>query len=517
MVHCLPDFVVTSDLDGVVLTINREVPGIPTDQLVGRPESMFTPIAPDERPALRQRFAHVVKTGETLTYETQVLYPDNTYGTFESRLGPIFDGGRITGTVLVTRDLTRQRQAEEARRAAEQQIREYTIQLERSNRELERFASVASHDLQEPLRKIQAFGDRLRQKYEELLPEAGRDYVQRMQEAAKRMQDLINDLLMFSRLTTKEQRHAPVNLNKILTAVLSDLEVRIEENEAKIEAEGLPMLEADPMHMRQLFQNLISNAIKFRRPEHAPVVKITAEELPAHGRATSMVMRVSDNGIGIDAKYHERIFGIFERLHSRGKYEGTGVGLAVCRKICEQHGGAIRVESNPDAGSTFIVELPLRQEEAPVPMKSNSKRPITILIADDDPEDRMLAAEALKESRLANDIRFVEDGEELLDYLLLRGRFNNPDDAPRPGVILLDLNMPRKDGREALREIKENPELRRIPIIVLTTSKAEIDIYRSYDLGVNSFIVKPVTFDSLVEVMQVLRKYWFEIVEIAAD
>ncbi|WP_434428061.1 response regulator [Nannocystis pusilla] len=150
-------------------------------------------------------------------------------------------------------------------------------------------------------------------------------------------------------------------------------------------------------------------------------------------------------------------------------------------------------------------------------MKSNSKRPITILIADDDPEDRMLAAEALKESRLANDIRFVEDGEELLDYLLLRGRFTNPDDAPRPGVILLDLNMPRKDGREALREIKENPELRRIPIIVLTTSKAEIDIYRSYDLGVNSFIVKPVTFDSLVEVMQVLRKYWFEIVEIAAD
>ncbi len=150
-------------------------------------------------------------------------------------------------------------------------------------------------------------------------------------------------------------------------------------------------------------------------------------------------------------------------------------------------------------------------------MKSDSKRPITILIADDDPEDRMLAAEALKESRLANDIRFVEDGEELVDYLTYRGRFTDPDDAPRPGVILLDLNMPRKDGREALREIKENSELRRIPIIVLTTSKAEIDIYRSYDLGVNSFIVKPVTFDSLVEVMQVIGKYWFEIVEIAAE
>jgi len=150
-------------------------------------------------------------------------------------------------------------------------------------------------------------------------------------------------------------------------------------------------------------------------------------------------------------------------------------------------------------------------------MKSDSKRPITILIADDDPEDRMLAAEALKESRLANDVRFVEDGEELVDYLTYRGRFANPDDAPRPGVILLDLNMPRKDGREALREIKANAELRRIPIIVLTTSKAEIDIYRSYDLGVNSFIVKPVTFDSLVEVMHVIGRYWFEIVEISAE
>lgn len=362
LVHCLTDFVVTSDLEGSVLTINREVPGIPTDQLVGRPESMFTPIAPEERPALRQRFAHVVKTGETLTYETQVLYPDNTYGTFESRLGPVFDGSTITGTILVTRDLTRQRQAEEARRVAEMQIREYTIQLERSNRELERFASVASHDLQEPLRKIQAFSDRLRQKYEELLPEPGRDYVNRMQEAAKRMQDLINDLLMFSRLTTKEQRPAPVNLNKILTAVLSDLEVRIEENEAKVEAGPLPMIEADPVHMRQLFQNLISNAIKFRRTDVAPVVTITAEEWPKQGRPTTLHMRVSDNGIGIESKYHERIFGIFERLHSRGKYEGTGVGLAVCRKICEQHGGAIRVESEASTGSTFVVELPLRQE-----------------------------------------------------------------------------------------------------------------------------------------------------------
>lgn len=143
-----------------------------------------------------------------------------------------------------------------------------------------------------------------------------------------------------------------------------------------------------------------------------------------------------------------------------------------------------------------------------------NKRSITIVIADDDPEDRMLAEDALKGSRLVNDVRFVEDGEDLLEYLQRRGKYSDPDSAPRPGLILLDLNMPRMDGREALQQIKQDPELRRIPVVVLTTSKAEEDIYRSYDLGVNSFIIKPVTFESLVNIMRVLERYWFEIVEI---
>ena len=144
------------------------------------------------------------------------------------------------------------------------------------------------------------------------------------------------------------------------------------------------------------------------------------------------------------------------------------------------------------------------------------RKSITILLADDDADDRMMAADALEESRLANDVRFVEDGEELMDYLRRRGKYSDPAAAPRPGLILLDLNMPRKDGREALREIKAEPNLRTIPVVVLTTSKAEEDIYRTYDLGVNSFITKPVNFESLVGVMRALGKYWFEIVELPA-
>jgi CheY-like chemotaxis protein len=144
----------------------------------------------------------------------------------------------------------------------------------------------------------------------------------------------------------------------------------------------------------------------------------------------------------------------------------------------------------------------------------NNRRSITILLADDDADDRMMASDALEESRLANDLRCVEDGEELMDYLHRRGKYAAPNEAPRPGLILLDLNMPRKDGREALKEIKAQPELRTIPVVVLTTSQAEEDIYRTYDLGVNSFITKPVNFESLVAVMKALGKYWFEIVEL---
>ena len=142
----------------------------------------------------------------------------------------------------------------------------------------------------------------------------------------------------------------------------------------------------------------------------------------------------------------------------------------------------------------------------------NDKKNISILMADDDEDDRLMTKEALEEAKVANDLHFVEDGEELMDYLYCRGKFS--EGTPRPGLILLDLNMPKKDGREALKEIKEDPDLRQIPIVVMTTSKAEEDIFKTYDLGVNSFISKPVSFEGLVDSMKTLAKFWFEIVEL---
>ncbi|MCH7909680.1 MAG: hypothetical protein IIB38_08700 [Candidatus Hydrogenedentes bacterium] len=234
----------------------------------------------------------------------------------------------------------------------------------RSNEELQQFAMVASHDLQEPLRKVQAFGDRLKTKYGDVLDERGLDYLTRMQDAAQRMETLINDLLDFARVTSRAKPFAPVDLGKLMAELVADLDVQIKESGAKIEIGKLPTLDADPSQMRQLFQNLIGNALKYRRQDVPPVIKITSKAKPGkgrhpkHGRKTSHRITISDNGIGFKDEHAERIFGIFRRLHGRVSYSGTGVGLAIVRKIVERHNGAITASGVPGHGATFTITLP---------------------------------------------------------------------------------------------------------------------------------------------------------------
>ncbi len=242
------------------------------------------------------------------------------------------------------------------RKRAEAQLHETMLKLERNNRELQDFAYVASHDLQEPLRKIRAFGDRLQARAGSGLDETGRDYLKRMQVAATRMQTLIEDLLTFSRVTTKAQPFTQADLNPIVRDVLTDLEIRVEQTGAQVEVGQLPSLDADPVQMRQVLQNLIGNALKFHKPETKPVVKIWGEA--NNGQCH---LYVSDNGIGFDEKYLDRIFTPFQRLHGRGEYEGTGIGLAVVRKIVERHSGDVTANSRPGEGATFIVTLPVHQ------------------------------------------------------------------------------------------------------------------------------------------------------------
>jgi signal transduction histidine kinase len=256
------------------------------------------------------------------------------------------------------------------RKKAEEKLEQFTRELERSNRELQDFAFVASHDLQEPLRKIQAFGDRLRLKYGEALKDDGKDYLERMQNAARRMHILINDLLTYSRVTSKAQPFAKVNLDGIARDVINDLEVRMQQTGGWVQLDSLPTIEAEPVQMRQLLQNLIGNALKFRQPEVPPTVKVSSRmmtkdeiNLPDSKAEQAYELQIADNGIGFDEKYLDRIFTPFQRLHSRSDYEGTGMGLAVCRKIVERHGGTITARSVVGQGTTFVVVLPATQNE----------------------------------------------------------------------------------------------------------------------------------------------------------
>jgi signal transduction histidine kinase len=254
------------------------------------------------------------------------------------------------------------------RHRVEAALRDTTGQLERSNRELQDFASVASHDLQEPLRKIQAFGDRLEVKCGPQMGAEGRDYLKRMHGAAGRMRRLIEDLLTFSRVTTRAQPFESVDLSKIAVDVLEDLETRIEQTGGRVEVDPLPTVEADPLQMRQLIQNLIGNGLKFQKPDEPPSVHVTGEirrdETTDAGATEYCLLSVRDDGIGFDERYLDRIFTVFQRLHSRSEYAGTGVGLAICRKIVERHGGTITARSTPGEGAEFIVRLPLKQPQA---------------------------------------------------------------------------------------------------------------------------------------------------------
>ncbi len=348
--------------DVTVLEVNQsacELYGYSRSEFIGKSLVSFSKRIADER----SHIAEMHGKGTSLNFET-VHYRCDASEVFldVNAVGIEYKGRRAV--LNINRDISE-------RKRAEKQARAFTAQLERSNRELQDFASVASHDLQEPLRKVQAFGDRLATKYGATLGDDGRDYLQRMQNAAGRMQILINDLLTFSRVTTQGKPFVPIDLAGVAREVASDLEIRIEQLGGRVELGELPTIDADPMQMRQLLQNLIGNGLKFSRPEAPPVVKVYSPQISGDDWAivgtpaivSSHQIIVEDNGIGFDEKYLDRIFTIFQRLHNRSDYEGTGIGLAVCRKIAERHGGSITARSTPGVGSTFIISLPVTQQK----------------------------------------------------------------------------------------------------------------------------------------------------------
>ncbi len=266
----------------------------------------------------------------------------------DCRLTPFFSNGEPY-LLLSVDDISVSKQAEI-------NLQVYAAKLEQSNRDLQEFAYIASHDLQEPLRKVLAFGDRLARKYADVLDETGQDYLKRMRDASQRMQTLINDLLSFSRVSTRAQPFTDVDLTSLIQDVISDLEDQLDRTEGKVEFSAMPVIEADPTQMHQLLQNLINNALKFHQDVTPPSIQVSAQI-----SGSKCQILVKDNGIGFEMQYLDRIFKPFQRLHGRQEYEGSGMGLAICRRIVERHSGEITAISTPGEGSTFIITLPIYQ------------------------------------------------------------------------------------------------------------------------------------------------------------
>ncbi len=344
------DGIITINEQGIVETFNpaaQNIFGHLSWEIIGRNIDILIPES--DRSAHNKGLQRHLATGKITilgqTVQVRGLRKDGTIFDLELSISKMTLANSIK-FIGIVRDIT-------DRKAAEEKLKAYSVELERSNKDLQDFAAIASHDLQEPLRKIITFGDRLQAMVPDL-PQKGDDCLQRMQKAAERMQRLIDDLLVYSRVTTKAQPFKSVDLKDLVHQVLEDLEVGIKKSKGTIHVNGLPTLRADVFQMRQLFQNLISNSLKYHREGTPPVINVDCFQRENGGWKITL----EDNGIGFDEKYTKKIFKPFERLHGKNEYEGTGMGLAICKKIVSRHGGTISVRSKPLSGTTFTIYFP---------------------------------------------------------------------------------------------------------------------------------------------------------------
>ena len=368
MIESVKDYAIFMlDPDGRITSWNegaQRIKGYSTDEIVGKHFSIFYP--PE---ALAKAWPE---------YELKVARAEGRFEDEGWRLRK--DGSRfwanvvitalwteekeLVGFTKVTRDLSERKRHEEALKHSEQRLEQAYLEVSRRNSELQDFTHAASHDLQEPLRKMCTFAELLEMECNEALGEAGRIYVDRIRDSALRMSALVSNLLSYSRLTTRTQPIEQVDLSHVVKDVVADLDVLLEETGGRVDETLLPTIEADESQMRQLFMNLIGNGLKFHRPGVPPVVWVGTEpSVNGHSRSAVKII-VEDNGIGFEEKYADEIFSPFHRLHTRQEFDGTGLGLAICRRIVERHQGTIAAQSVPGKGARFTITLPLRQHAA---------------------------------------------------------------------------------------------------------------------------------------------------------
>jgi len=349
LLESAPDAIVIADRDGRIVLVNgmtERLLGYPRAELIGQPVERLMParFRPNHGEHRRSYYTDPRTRPMGVGLELFARRQDGTELPVEISLSPMeTEGGVLVTTVI--RDVTERKQYEAA-------LKQQAQELERSNAELEQFAYVASHDLQEPLRMVGSFAQLLARRYHDRLDDQGRVFIDYLVDGATRMQALINDLLDYSRVGAQRGEAVPVDLDQVLRRVLSSLASSLDERGAQVTHDPLPTVPAVDSEMEQLFQNLIGNGIKFNTSP-SPQVHLSVE---AHGEGYTFC--IADNGIGIDPQFAERIFVLFQRLHGKTDYQGTGIGLAICKKIVDQHGGRIWVESGDGDGARFYFTLP---------------------------------------------------------------------------------------------------------------------------------------------------------------
>jgi PAS domain S-box-containing protein len=457
--------------------------GYSKSEALGRPLSMIVP------PHLRRQYTRDVATFfrsdeeddfSRMTSELMCVHKDGHE--FPIEMG-IFRVRVDNGCVYCAfgRDITERRQFTEE---LERRVEARTTELTRSNEELKQFAKIASHDLQEPLRAVQGFVNLLVESTKGKLDKDCEEFIEYILDGTHRMQQLIQSVLLHSSITNQVEdltSSASTDVDGVIEEVLANLAVSIKECGATLEVDNLPEVAVDRSQLIQLFQNLISNAIKYRG-DKPPQIYITAERT-----VDEWLFSVRDNGIGIDSKYADRIFDMFARLHGKTKYKGTGMGLAICKKIVALHGGRIWVESELGQGCIFLFTLPAARRP---PRRAAMDNNIEILLVEDTPSDVRLTQEALKRSDLKYTLTVVNDGVEAIDYL---NEVKRSQSKRLPDLILLDLNMPRKNGHEVLEEIKSDAHLKGIPVVLLTVSQRDEDVMEALKTKMNYYLAKPIT------------------------
>ena len=372
------------------------------------------------------------------------------------------------------------------------------------NRDLETLLYVTSHDLREPLRAIENFSRIVNDRYSERLDDKGQDFLRRIISGAQRLNRLLDDILTLSRSQRIGVASEEVDGESIVTEALKRLEGKINATRARIHvAKDFQGLRVDKTWATQAVYNLIANALKFTREGEAPDVEVAPYRPQGPGR-NAIGIAVRDRGPGIAPEHAERIFQLFQRAVGR-EVEGTGAGLAIVRQIAERHGGSAWVEPRQGGGSEFIITFGRRKRFGRRHSSIMDTQPMEILLVEDNEDDILLEQEALADAKLVNLMCVVRDGEEAMAYLRRQGKYQN---VKMPGLILLDINMPKKNGFEVLNEIKSDPALMHIPVVMLTTSDSEADIVKSYAKGACSYITKPMDFDKFKDVVKQFALYW---------